>query len=125
MAVNRARVVDESFLRAVSDLSPGEKRPLHTPLTPGSGLTVRLALALYEAQATSRHLDFAAREMRARGESFYTIGSSGHEGNAAVAEALRQDDLCFLHYRSGAFMARRGYKTPGETPLFDVLLSLA
>ena len=33
--------------------------------------------------------------MQARGEGFYTIGSSGHEGNATLAEALRErTDSC-------------------------------
>jgi len=72
----------------------------------------------------SRHLDYAARALRARNEGFYTIGSSGHEGNAAVAAALRPSDPAFLHYRSGAFFVARARQVPGQTPVFDVLLSL-
>ena len=30
---------------------------------------------LFEAQATSRHLDFVARELQQEGRGFYTIGS--------------------------------------------------
>ena len=42
---------------------------------------------LFAAQAGSRHLDFAARRLGARGLGFYSIGSAGHESNAAVAAA--------------------------------------
>ena len=47
---------------------------------------------LFEAQATSRHLDFVARELQQEGRGFYTIGSSGHESNALVAMATRVTD---------------------------------
>jgi 2-oxoisovalerate dehydrogenase E1 component len=68
-------------------------------------------LDLFDAQAASRWLDVAARRMRAAGEGFYTIGSAGHEVNAAVALALRRDDPALLHYRSGAFyLARAGQR---------------
>jgi 2-oxoisovalerate dehydrogenase E1 component len=79
---------------------------------------------LFEAQAGSRHLDLAARVLRGKGLGFYTIGSSGHEGNAGVAAALRPDDPAFLHYRSGAFFLERGRQLTGELPLLDVLLGL-
>ncbi|WP_249044457.1 thiamine pyrophosphate-dependent enzyme, partial [Crossiella equi] len=81
-------------------------------------------LALFEAQLGSRHLDLAARALGRRGEGFYSIGSSGHEGNAAVAAALRVDDPALLHYRSGAFYLARAAQYPGATPLRDVLLGL-
>src|SRR6185503_9531818 len=49
---------------------------------------------------------------------------SGHEGNAAVAAALRPSDPAFLHYRSGGFFVARARQVPGQTPLLDLLLSL-
>ena len=50
---------------------------------------------LFEAQATSRHLDFVARELQQEGRGFYTIGSAGHESNAMVAmAAARVIRLC-------------------------------
>jgi 2-oxoisovalerate dehydrogenase E1 component len=64
-------------------------------------------LRLFDAQAGSRWLDVAARRMRAQGVGHYTIGSAGHEVNAAVALALRVDDPALLHYRSGAFYLAR------------------
>lgn len=64
---------------------------------------------LFDTQVASRHCDLAARWLRGRGKGFYTIGSSGHESNGAVAMALRPRDPALLHYRSGAFfLARAG-----------------
>ena len=71
------------------------------PIRPGSALTGQQCLELFDAQLASRHLDVAARWLRARGAGYYTIGSSGHEGNAGVAAALRLTDPALLHYRSG------------------------
>src|SRR4028118_180372 len=70
-------------------------------------------LRLFDAQLGSRHLDLAARWLRGRGEGFYTIGSAGHEGNAAVAAALRPTDPALLHYRSGAFFVERAGQGAG------------
>ncbi|CAB0151509.1 Pyruvate dehydrogenase E1 component subunit beta [Pseudidiomarina piscicola] len=80
---------------------------------------------LFDSQLASRLLDLQSRLMQAAGQSFYTIGSSGHEGNAAVAKALRVTDPAFLHYRSGAFFLQRAKQKPGTTPLYDMLLSFA
>ncbi len=79
---------------------------------------------LFEAQATSRHLDFVARELKQEGRGFYTIGSSGHESNALVAMALRVTDPALLHYRSGAFYVARARQAPGSAPVRDVLQGL-
>ncbi|WP_343074795.1 thiamine pyrophosphate-dependent enzyme [Phytoactinopolyspora alkaliphila] len=79
---------------------------------------------LFDAQATSRHLDVVARELQAQGRGFYTIGSSGHESNAAVADALRPGDPALLHYRSGAFYLARAAQVPGSTPIRDILQGL-
>ena len=89
-----------------------------------AGSPVSLALALFDAQLGNRHLDLAARYLRAAGHGFYTIGSSGHEANAAVAAALRPADPALLHYRSGAFYLARAAQVPGADPLRDVLLGL-
>src|SRR5215468_5229064 len=127
MAVDRAPLLDRRFLDALDALAAQGARPataLDAPIRAGSRLTARGAIDLFDAQVGSRHLDYAARALRARNEGFYTIGSSGHEGNAAVAAALRPSDPAFLHYRSGAFFVARGRQVPGQTPLLDVLLSL-
>jgi len=81
-------------------------------------------LAYFDAQLQSRHLDFAARWMQSQGRGFYTIGSNGHESNAAIAMALRPDDPALLHYRSGGFFAARAAQVAGTTPIRDVLLGV-
>lgn len=63
--------------------------------------------------------------MQKAGQGYYTIGSSGHEGMAAVAHALRPTDMAFLHYRDAAFQIARAAQVPGETIAFDMLLSFA
>ena len=81
------------------------------PVREDSLLTGDRAIALFEAQIASRHLDLAARWLRSFNEGYYTIGSSGHEGNAAVAAALAPTDPALLHYRSGAFYVTRSTMT--------------
>ena len=91
----------------------------------GSALDAALCLQLFDAQLASRHLDLAARWLRARGAGYYTIGSAGHEGNAGVAAALRLTDPALLHYRSGAFyLARAGQASPPADGVRHVLLGL-
>ncbi|HEY6688276.1 MAG TPA: thiamine pyrophosphate-dependent enzyme [Propionibacteriaceae bacterium] len=80
--------------------------------------------SLFRAQATSRHLDFVARELQQEGLGFYTIGSAGHESNAMIAMALRTNDPALLHYRSGGFYVARAQQVPGSTPVRDVLQGL-
>lgn len=81
-------------------------------------------LELFDAQAGSRHLDFMARQLGSRGLGYYSIGSAGHESNAAVAAALRPRDPALLHYRSGGFYLRRARQVPEQDPLRDVLLGV-
>jgi 2-oxoisovalerate dehydrogenase E1 component len=114
--------VDGHFLHRVRRMTPSPPDPArggHAPLTDD-----RL-LRLFDAQIGSRHLDLAARWMQSQGRGFYTIGSSGHEGNAAVAEALRPTDPALLHYRSGGFYLARAAQVAGHDGLRDVLLGVA
>jgi 2-oxoisovalerate dehydrogenase E1 component len=106
--------LDEHFRSTVASWSSQET----------SGATDERLPALFEAQALSRHLDFAARDLHAQGEGFYTIGSAGHEANAAVALALRPDDPALLHYRSGGFYCARAGQVSGVDPVRDVLHGL-
>ena len=121
--------LDQHFLRAAAALrsaTPQRTWPtgLAVPVRPTTGLTGEQALALFDAQIGSRHLDLAARYLRAAGQGFYTIGSSGHEANAAVAGVLRPTDPALLHYRSGAFYLARAAQVSAANPLLDVLLGL-
>jgi len=119
--------LDRRFLSAVRDLPAGAEAgsaDRTAPVAPGTRLTGEQAIALFDAQAGSRHLDLAARYLRAEGSGFYTIGSAGHEANAAVGAVLRPDDPALLHYRSGGFYLARAAQVPGSEPLRDVLLGL-
>nr|WP_228541677.1 thiamine pyrophosphate-dependent enzyme [Nocardia sp. XZ_19_369] len=88
------------------------------------GISGATLLELFEAQATSRQLDLAARQLGASKRGYYSIGSSGHEGNAALGVALRVTDPALLHYRSGAFFVQRTRQVPGLDPIRDVLLGV-
>lgn len=109
--------IDAHFTASVSALTTPDSGPLRPLELPN-------ALQLFDAQLGSRHLDLAARWLRSQGKGFYTIGSSGHEGNAAVAAALRPTDPALLHYRSGGFYLARAAQVAGTDPLRDVLLGL-
>ncbi|MDG4765009.1 transketolase C-terminal domain-containing protein [Solwaraspora sp. WMMD406] len=106
--------LDERFRTAVATMPDAvERRAVEDPVRDGTGLTGRSALALFDAQLASRHLDLAKRWLRSFGEGFYTVGSSGHEGNAALAAVVRVTDPALLHYRSGGFYcARLAQATP-------------
>ena len=112
-------------LRAASAPASLGGQNLPGAIRAGSALTGQRCLELFDAQLASRHLDLAARWLRKRKAGFYTIGSSGHEGNAAVAAALRGDDPALLHYRSGAFyLVRAADASPPRDGVRDVLLGL-
>ncbi|MEM9780346.1 MAG: MFS transporter, partial [Pseudomonadota bacterium] len=93
--------------------------------TPPGALPADVAIALFRAQCLSRQLDRTSRAMQKAGQGYYTIGSSGHEGMAAVAEALRPTDMAFLHYRDAAFQIHRASQVPDQTIAWDMLLSFA
>ncbi len=117
--MDRADIVHDNFLRRLA----ARDFPVGPP--PSGPLTADLAVSLYRAQCLSRALDRQARVMQRAGQGFYTIGSSGHEGMAAVAAALRPTDMAFLHYRDAAFQIARSHQVPGQTPARDMLLSFA
>ncbi|WP_297833245.1 thiamine pyrophosphate-dependent enzyme [Thermomonas sp.] len=125
--LNRAEICDVNFSEFVKAWD-GRVQPGPAPneaILDGSALTVQGFRELFESQLISRHLDLMARVLRVQNKVFYTIGSSGHEGNAMVARAARHTDPAFLHYRSGAFMAERFRKLPGMDPIMDSALSFA
>ncbi|MBL4689010.1 MAG: hypothetical protein JKY37_30745, partial [Nannocystaceae bacterium] len=102
--------IDRGFLDAVGvESAPSQPEPEML-----GELDAAEALQAFDAMLISRHVDFVAMALRKKGVGYYTIGSAGHEGNVAVAAALRTDDPAFLHYRSGGFFleraARAGYE---------------
>jgi len=125
--LNRAEICDVNFSEFVRDWSgQADSKPLPgDAILDGSALDARGFRELFESQLVSRHLDLMARVLRVQNKVFYTIGSSGHEGNAMVARLTRHTDPAFLHYRSGGFMAERFRKLPGMDPVMDSALSFA
>ncbi|WP_026757159.1 thiamine pyrophosphate-dependent enzyme [Sediminimonas qiaohouensis] len=117
--MDRAKIVHTNFLERVAagDLPEGA--------APSGPLEPEQAVAIYRSGCVSRALDRKSRAMQAAGQGFYTIGSSGHEGMAAVAAALRPTDMAFLHYRDAAFQIQRAEQVPGQSMIWDMLLSFA
>lgn len=117
--MDRAEIVHQNFL------DHAVKGNLPEGAAPSGTLSPDLAVSIYRAQVLSRALDRTSRAMQKAGQGFYTIGSSGHEGMAAVARALRPTDMAFLHYRDAAFQIARADQVPGQNIAWDMLLSFA
>lgn len=117
--MDRAEIVHENFLRRVA------ARDFPSGRAPAGPLGAEQAVSIYRSACLSRALDRRSRKMQAAGQGFYTIGSSGHEGMAAVAAALTPRDMAFLHYRDAAFQIERAAQVPGQSIAWDMLLSFA
>ncbi|CAA0098757.1 Pyruvate dehydrogenase E1 component subunit beta [Mycolicibacterium vanbaalenii] len=115
-----AEPIDEHFTSTVASLTA----PTLADVTALQGISAQDCLDIFDAQLGSRHLDLAARWLRSHNKGFYTIGSAGHESNAAVAAALRLTDPALLHYRSGGFFLARARQGSGGDALRDVLLGM-
>lgn len=116
---DRPTILDAAFSRRVAAQDFPAAR-LNPPIT---GVAPHVLVDLFDSQIMSRHLDLWAR--RSKGKTFYSIGSSGHEGTAAMAAATRSTDMAFLHYRDGSFLIQRKKQAGGLTPLYDMALSFA
>jgi len=124
--INRAEVVDQNFIAFCQEQAKAggtPRRPLEEPVREDLDLTGRDLREMFESQMASRHLDLMARELRRQDRAYYTIGSSGHEGNVVLGRLARHTDMAFVHYRSGALMVERARKVPGQDPIRDTLLS--
>jgi 2-oxoisovalerate dehydrogenase E1 component len=124
MTFDRVAVVEDALDGLLTGLTPAARLEPDAPLRPGSTLTARGAVELFEDQVTSRQLDVAARRLKKTNRSFHTIGGAGHENNAVLGAQLRITDPSFLHYRSGGFMMARARQLAGSTPAFDALLGI-
>ena len=116
---DRPTILDEAFSRRVAahDFPDSRNNAASQSFAP------HVLVDLFDSQIMSRHLDLWAR--RSKGKTFYSIGSSGHEGTAAMAAATRSTDMAFLHYRDAAFLIQRKKQAGGLTPLHDMALSFA
>ncbi|MEZ5737794.1 MAG: thiamine pyrophosphate-dependent enzyme [Novosphingobium sp.] len=117
--MDRSAIVHENFLRRVAE------NDLPSGRGPDGPLSRNEAVSIFRSACLCRALDRKSRAMQAAGQGFYTIGSSGHEGMAAVAAALRPTDMAFLHYRDAAFQIQRAAQVPGQSITWDMLLSFA
>ncbi|MBL7665849.1 MAG: hypothetical protein JNM93_12005 [Bacteriovoracaceae bacterium] len=114
---DRAKIIDDNFRNFLNQKIFTDDFSYAAEIDPA------VLVELFESQITSRLLDIKARKLRAQGKSFYTIGSSGHEGMAVVGYVSRLTDMAFLHYRDAAFQIQRSKKRPGHTAIYDLLLS--
>lgn len=122
MMLDRATAVDEQFLRSVKSVTfPSPKSNTTFKMV---GLDKKTAIELFDSQIKSRLLDLIARQLKDKGLSYYTIGSSGHEGNAVFGHVFPHTDMAFLHYRSGAFYLQRAKQCKNSDGIRDILLSL-
>ena len=100
---------------------PGRADPA-APVRAGSRLDGTTLLAIFAAQAESRHLDFAARWMQRRRRLLHHQ-LAGHEGNAALAAALRPTTGAAA-LPVGRVLLRPRRPAAGHDPLRDVLLGV-
>ena len=118
---NRAEVVDQNFTKFVKNNNfPPPQTNLHLSQT---NIRPTELISIFESQVLSRHIDLKARLLKDEGKCFYTIGSSGHEGNAVFGKVFPITDMAFLHYRSGPFFIERSKQVAGTTPIYDLALS--
>ena len=118
---NRAEILDINFSQKLKNGSLPNNITKHS--ISDLGLKSSDIISIFESQVFSRHMDIKARELKEKGECFYTIGSSGHESNAVFGHIFPYTDIAFLHYRSGPFFIERSKQIPGSSPLYDMALS--
>ncbi|WED43271.1 dehydrogenase E1 component subunit alpha/beta [Legionella cardiaca] len=120
--LDRASVVDEQFINRIKN---GDFPAIKSATMPTDvDMDKKTAIELFDSQIKSRLLDLIARQLKEKGLSYYTIGSSGHEGNAVFGKVFRASDMAFLHYRSGAFYIQRAKQLASTDGVRDILLSL-
>jgi len=118
---NRAEIVDKNFTKRLilNDFPTSSINVKYDDL----GFNKKKLIQIFESQISSRHIDLRARIMKENGDCFYTIGSSGHEGNAVFGHIFPYSDMAFLHYRSGPFFIERSKQISNSTPIYDLALS--
>ena len=118
---NRAEIIDQNFIHNVNVGNfPSSRTNLFLSQT---NIRSSELISLFESQVLSRHMDLKARLLKDEGKCFYTIGCSGHEGNAVFGKVFPYTDMAFLHYRSGPFFIERSKQVPGTTPIYNMALS--
>ena len=87
---DRAEIIDKNFI----DFVQSNNLPSLDSQLPLSEADLELSdlISLFESQVQSRHIDLKARAFKNEGKCFYTIGSSGHEGNAVFGKIFDIDE---------------------------------
>ena len=118
---NRAEIIDQNFIKFLNEgtLPQSKTNPFLSP----KNIHPTEIISIFESQVLSRHIDLKARLLKDEGKCFYTIGSSGHEGNAVFGKVFPYTDMAFLHYRSGPFFIERSKQISNTTPIYDLALS--
>ena len=110
--------IDEHFVRAVHARSDAGRGAVPADQLP-------MLQRLFDAQVQSRHLDFAARWLQKQGKGYYTIGSAGHESNAARRPAVPGRPIPRCSTTGPVASTRPEPPSPAaDNPVRDVLLSL-
>ena len=118
---NRAEIIDNNFITLLkNDNLPKINKNINLSR---SNTTSPEIISIFESQVLSRHMDLKARLLKDEGKCYYTIGSSGHEGNAVFGKIFPYTDTAFLHYRSAPFFIERSKQINGTTPIYDMALS--
>ena len=71
---NRAEIIDHNFLQFLKNNHQSES--IEKISLSDLGLSKSNVISIFESQVFSRHMDIKARELKEKGECFYTIGLS-------------------------------------------------
>jgi len=99
------KIIDEQFINCLKT----KRFPTFTSnlRLEDSGLKKNELNDIFHSMMLSRQFDLLARRLRPLGHSYYTIGSAGHECNAAIEVALQKSEPTIPHYRGGAYFIQR------------------
>ncbi|HMQ10192.1 MAG TPA: thiamine pyrophosphate-dependent enzyme [Oligoflexia bacterium] len=119
MQLDRQKSIELGFIQFLNQIKNQVQKP--TPFFIEHAQELK---HMFFDQLLSRALDYTARDLKKKNLAYYTISSAGHESNVLLGQHLKVTDPCFLHYRSGALMARRYRFDPERNYTKDVLMSL-
>lgn len=120
--IDRTKLVEDKFLMKLADGNLPE--PSSVARFNSRFDDEKVILNIFKSQIETRLLDLIARELKQKNQGFYTIGSSGHEGMAAVSQALGLKNISLLHYRDCAFVLQRARQKYNHSKIEDHLRAL-
>lgn len=119
MQLDRQKSIELGFIQFLKQVKRQEQQPKTFFVEHAKELK-----HMFFDQLLSRALDYTARDLKKKDLAYYTISSAGHESNVLLGQHLKITDPCFLHYRSGALMARRYRFDQQRNYTKDVLMSV-